>query len=70
MNKKEQSEPVIDRHPLNTLGILTAGTQLGSTVIQKMAKRPMILFCNGYYLLPLASIAIKIANKFWQKRSI
>ncbi len=47
MNIKELSEPVIDRHPLITLGLLTAGTQLGSTVIQKMAKRPMILFVMG-----------------------
>ena len=50
MNTKQDSEPnepVIDRHPLITLGVLTAGTQLGSMVIQKMAKRPMILFAMG-----------------------
>lgn len=47
MQQQEDSEPVIDRHPLVTLGILTAGTQLGSMVIQKMAKRPVILFAMG-----------------------
>jgi hypothetical protein len=44
---QEKDSELIDRHPLITLGVLTAGTQLGSTVIQKMAKHPLVLFTMG-----------------------
>ncbi len=36
-----------DRHPIVTIGILTAGTQLGSTFIQRMGKHPLLLFAMG-----------------------
>jgi len=36
-----------DRHPIITIGILTAGTQLGSTLIQKMGRHPILLFAMG-----------------------
>lgn len=45
--EQEKDFELIDRHPLITLGVLTAGTQLGSTVIQKMAKHPLVLFTMG-----------------------
>ncbi len=45
--EQEKDSELIDRHPLITLGVLTAGTQLGSTVIQKMAKHPLVLFTMG-----------------------
>lgn len=46
MTEQEQNEG-IDRHPLVTLGVLTAGSQLGATVIQRMAKYPVLLFAMG-----------------------
>jgi len=45
--QEENSEISIDRHPLITIGILTAGTQIGSKLIQKMAKHPAALFAMG-----------------------
>jgi len=36
-----------ERHPLITIGILTAGTQLGSALIQKMGRHPALLFAMG-----------------------
>ena len=47
MQQEDHSEPVNERHPLITLGVLTAGTQVGSAIIQKMAKHPLILFTMG-----------------------
>ena len=40
-------EKTIDRHPLVTLGILTAGTQITAAVILRMSKHPLILFGMG-----------------------
>lgn len=45
--QEENSETSIDRHPMVTIGLLTAGTQIGSKLIQKMAKHPMALFAMG-----------------------
>lgn len=45
--QEENSEISIDRHPLVTIGLLTAGTQLGSKLIQNMAKHPVALFAMG-----------------------
>ena len=42
-----QEKDSIDRHPMITLGLLTAGTQLGSALIQKLGKHPTILFAMG-----------------------
>ncbi len=36
-----------DGHPIITLGLLTAGSQLGSTLIQRMARHPVLLFAMG-----------------------
>lgn len=52
MNENENESSTIqeknkDRHPLVTLGVLTAGTQLGTAVIQKMGRHPIILFAMG-----------------------
>lgn len=50
MNQNENNhvqETSKDRHPLITLGILTVGTQLGSALIQKMGRHPVILFAMG-----------------------
>ncbi|MCK5830627.1 MAG: hypothetical protein KAH20_10020 [Methylococcales bacterium] len=44
---EENSEINIDRHPLITIGLLTAGTQIGSKLIQKMGKHPVALFAMG-----------------------
>ena len=44
---EEQPEKAIDRHPLITLGLLTAGTQLGATLILRMGRHPLILFGMG-----------------------
>jgi len=41
------AEKTIDRHPLITLGILTAGTQLTAALILRMSKHPLILFGMG-----------------------
>jgi hypothetical protein len=46
-DQKENSDIDIDRHPLITIGILTLGTQIGSALIQKMAKHPAVLFTMG-----------------------
>lgn len=45
--QEENSELSIDRHPLVTIGLLTVGTQLGSKLIQNMAKHPVALFAMG-----------------------
>lgn len=45
--QKKQIEAVIDRHPIVTIGILTAGTQIGSSLINRMAKHPLVLFAMG-----------------------
>jgi len=47
MQQEDHPEPGNERHPLITLGILTAGTQVGSAIIQKMAKHPLILLAMG-----------------------
>ncbi|MCK5888822.1 MAG: hypothetical protein KAG19_02650 [Methylococcales bacterium] len=47
MQEDERSNEVIDRHPLVTLGALTVGTQIGSALINKMAKHPVALFAMG-----------------------
>ena len=44
---EDQTEKTIDRHPLITLGLLTAGTQMSAALIQRMAKHPLILFGMG-----------------------
>ncbi len=36
-----------DLHPIITLGFLTAGTQLGSSLIQRMGRHPILLFAMG-----------------------
>lgn len=36
-----------DRHPLITLGLITVGTQMGTTLIQRMSRHPVILFGIG-----------------------
>ena len=43
----EQSTQDKDHHPLVTIGLLTAGTQVGSAVIQRVAKYPFLLFAMG-----------------------
>jgi len=45
--QEKKAEENKDRHPLITLGVLTAGTQLGSALIQKMGKHPVLLFAMG-----------------------
>lgn len=44
---EELTEQTKDRHPLITLGLLTAGTQLGASLILRMGKHPLILFGMG-----------------------
>jgi zinc transporter ZupT len=44
---QEQAEKTIDRHPLITLGVLTAGTQIGAMLIQRLGRHPLILFGMG-----------------------
>ncbi len=47
---QEQDEQPIqdkDHHPLVTIGLLTAGTQVGSAIIQRVAKYPFLLFAMG-----------------------
>ena len=44
---EEQPEQTIDRHPLITLGVLTAGTQLTAALILRLSKHPLILFGMG-----------------------
>jgi len=45
--EQDQSTETKDRHPLITLGLLTAGTQIGSTLIQRMGRHPALLFAMG-----------------------
>jgi len=45
--QKQQINESKDRHPIITLGLLTAGTQLGSALIQKMGRHPVLLFAMG-----------------------
>jgi zinc transporter ZupT len=47
MTKQEEKKETKDSHPLITLGLLTAGTQMGTALIQRMAKHPVILFTMG-----------------------
>jgi zinc transporter ZupT len=42
-----QEQETKDRHPIITLGLLTAGTQMGSALIQRMGRHPVILFAMG-----------------------
>jgi zinc transporter ZupT len=44
---EKQPEQTIDRHPLITLGVLTAGTQLTAALILRLSKHPLILFGMG-----------------------
>ncbi len=43
----EDSKPQHERHPLVTVGLLTAGTQLGSALIQRLGRHPLLLFAMG-----------------------
>ena len=45
--QEQKSKPPKDRHPLITIGIVTAGTQMGSALIQRMGRRPVLLFTMG-----------------------
>ena len=36
-----------ERHPIVTLGLLTAGTQIGSALIQRLGRHPVLLFAMG-----------------------
>ena len=48
MNEQEkQAEVTKNRHPLVPLGLLTAGTQIGSALILRMGRHPVILFGMG-----------------------
>ena len=44
---EDQTEKTIDRHPLITLGVLTAGTQITAALILRLSKHPHILFGMG-----------------------
>jgi len=47
---QEQQEHINDpkdRHPIITLGLLSAGTQIGSALIQRMGRHPLLLFAMG-----------------------
>ncbi len=45
--QEEQITETKDRHPLIALGLLTAGTQMGTALIQRMGKHPFFLFTMG-----------------------
>ena len=45
--QEEKPEASNDRHPLITIGLLTAGTQMGSALIQRMGRHPVLLFAMG-----------------------
>jgi zinc transporter ZupT len=45
--KKEPLKQSKDLHPLVTIGLLTAGTQIGSALIQRMGRHPFLLFAMG-----------------------
>jgi zinc transporter ZupT len=45
--KKQPLKQSKDLHPLVTIGLLTAGTQMGSTLIQRMGRHPFLLFAMG-----------------------
>ncbi len=45
--KEQQLKESKDLHPLVTIGLLTAGTQIGSAVIQRMGRHPFLLFAMG-----------------------
>lgn len=45
--QEELSSVDKDHHPLVTLGVLTAGTQVGTAIIQRVAKHPFLLFAMG-----------------------
>lgn len=45
--QEEQIKATNDRHPLITLGLLTAGTQMGTALIQRLGKHPFFLFSMG-----------------------
>jgi hypothetical protein len=40
-------QPEKDRHPLVTLGVITAGSQLGAALINRLARHPVLLFSMG-----------------------
>jgi len=44
---EEITKKTKDRHPLITLGLLTAGTQIGAALILRMGRHPLILFGMG-----------------------
>jgi len=44
---QDQANENKDRHPIVTLGLLTAGTQLGSALIQRLGRHPVLLFAMG-----------------------
>ncbi len=46
-DNNEDSIATHERHPLVTLGLLTAGTQLGSALIQRLGRHPVLLFAMG-----------------------
>ena len=45
--QKEQPDTTKDHHPLITIGLITAGTQIGSALIQRMGRHPVLLFGMG-----------------------
>lgn len=47
MSEQEPLREIEENHPLITLGLLTIGTQVGSALVQRMAKRPVVLFAMG-----------------------
>jgi len=46
-SEERVEEKTKDRHPLVTLGVLTAGTQLTAALILRLSKHPLILFGMG-----------------------
>lgn len=47
MNKEDDVNMNIERHPLMTLGLLTVGSHIGSKIIQRLGKHPVTLFAMG-----------------------
>lgn len=48
MNDNQQpEEKKIDRPPLMTIAVITAGSQVGSAIIQRLARHPLALFGMG-----------------------
>ncbi len=45
--QEQKSKPTKNRHPLIAIRILTARTQMGSALIQRMGRHPVLLFTMG-----------------------